>query len=305
MRRTSQERSLLDSPIAMITEARHIDLHLPRGWNQCTTDELEQIAAAIILEQMTADRYHPFDWLEVKVRAFLSINHLEMLAPMEEGFNVRFAGEKHHWWQRRKKQEPFLLTTGHVHAIISEFFAWLDDEKADPLMRPPYKPITPLLDGYVWQEYRLMQDWMDVYVRTSNRLATLPAKHPQYNNVRTDMMNARNNFLDILLRKEHASKDIDDIKWQVILFWWSGLMRVLMRKYPRCFKQEKNTKRKQRPQNPLNIYTSIIATMQTKTHLSEETIDKHTSYQVVLEQLERLAKESEEMEKLNRKHGSR
>ena len=284
-----------------------IDLHCPKGWNQCTTWELEQIAAALILETMQTDRYHPFDLLEVKLKAFLAINRLEVVDEGEkvrrsEGeFLVRFKDERK-WWQRllgKKAEMPFLLTTAHIHAIISEYFTWLDDDKADPLMRPPYEPITPLLDGYMWHEYRLMQDWMDVYVKTNNRLASMRTNHPLYNKVRAEVLNARNNFLAILMRKE--VKEFDDVKWQVVLFWWSGLMHMLMKKYPRCFKQQKPGKR-QKPSNPLDIYTSIIATMQTKTHLSEETIDKHTSYQVILEQLERLAKESEEMEKISRKN---
>ena len=55
---------------------RQIDLHLPTGWNRCTTEELEAIAAAIIQEQQRVDRYHPFDWSRVKLGIVLSINSL-------------------------------------------------------------------------------------------------------------------------------------------------------------------------------------------------------------------------------------
>ena len=55
---------------------RQIDLHLPTGWNRCTTEELEAIAAAIISEQQRVDRYHPFDWSRVKISVALSINSL-------------------------------------------------------------------------------------------------------------------------------------------------------------------------------------------------------------------------------------
>ena len=46
----------------------HIELHLPKSWNQCTTEELEIIAAAIIEEQQRVDRYHPFEWSRVKLK---------------------------------------------------------------------------------------------------------------------------------------------------------------------------------------------------------------------------------------------
>ena len=55
---------------------RQIDLHLPTGWNRCTTEELEAIAAAIIQEQQRVDRYHPFDWSRVKLNTVLSINEI-------------------------------------------------------------------------------------------------------------------------------------------------------------------------------------------------------------------------------------
>ena len=58
---------------------RQIDLHLPTGWNRCTTEELEAIAAAIISEQQRVDRYHPFDWSRVKLGIMLSINEITMM----------------------------------------------------------------------------------------------------------------------------------------------------------------------------------------------------------------------------------
>ncbi len=59
---------------------RHIDLHLPRGWNQCTTEELETIAAGILLNMQQQDRYHPFDMTKVKVEVMMAINGLEVVA---------------------------------------------------------------------------------------------------------------------------------------------------------------------------------------------------------------------------------
>jgi hypothetical protein len=89
------------------------------------------------------------------------------------------------------------------------------------------------------------------------------------------------------------------VQWQVILFWWSGFMRYLQKQFPHCFKSSKKTGK--RPPNPLELYTSIVATMQTQAHLSEEDINNQT-FHIILEQLERLAKQNEEMEKISKKH---
>ena len=58
----------------------HIELHLPKSWNQCTTEELEIIAAAIIEEQQRVDRYHPFEWSRVKLNVVLVVNNLHVVS---------------------------------------------------------------------------------------------------------------------------------------------------------------------------------------------------------------------------------
>ena len=59
-------------------EVRQIDLHLPRGWNDCTTRELEMISAAMLLRQQSATRLRPFDWAQVKVDVVLAVNDLDV-----------------------------------------------------------------------------------------------------------------------------------------------------------------------------------------------------------------------------------
>jgi hypothetical protein len=122
------------------------------------------------------------------------------------------------------------------------------------------------------------------------------------------MLDARNNFLAVLFKAEknyplstlHSSLNkVGPVQWQVILFWWSGFMRYLQKQFPHCFKSSKKTGK--RPSNPLELYTSIVATMQTQAHLSEEDINNQT-FHIILEQLERLAKQNEEMEKISKKH---
>lgn len=47
-----------------------INLTIPRGWNQCTPTQLEQIALIMQEQIAKADRYHPFDMQKVKIAVF-------------------------------------------------------------------------------------------------------------------------------------------------------------------------------------------------------------------------------------------
>lgn len=58
---------------------RHIDIKLPRGWNQCSTAQLEQIMTLYLLRQARQDRYHPFDPLQWKTECFFALAGLEVV----------------------------------------------------------------------------------------------------------------------------------------------------------------------------------------------------------------------------------
>ena len=180
---------------------RQIDLHLPTGWNRCTTEELEAIAAAIITEQQRVDRYHHFDWSRVKLGVVLSINSLSIVRQnrtKHDGGSVPVASSDGEQWMVRRPQdsEPWPITTGQLVAL-TECLAWIDDEKANKVIfQFPYPELTlrrtdgnrgsgsklstlnsqlstlhgppPLLDGYTWNEYRLLTDWMQAYMRNAN-----------------------------------------------------------------------------------------------------------------------------------------
>ena len=66
-------------------------------------------------------------------------------------------------------------------------------------------------------------------------------------------------------------------------------------------KKDKCKKKPKKQPNPLELYTSIIATMQKYIGIDEEKVNDQT-FHVILEQLERIAKENEEIEKMNKKH---
>ena len=47
-----------------------INLTIPKGWNQCTPNQLEQIALIMQEQIAKADRYHPYDMQKVKTTGF-------------------------------------------------------------------------------------------------------------------------------------------------------------------------------------------------------------------------------------------
>jgi len=311
---------------------RQIDLHLPTGWNRSTTEELEAIAAAIIQEQQRVDRYHPFDWSRVKLNVVLAVNHIEVVSDAAPRLGIRggFIGDEEYLVRRSKDEEPWGITIGHLLAL-TEQLAWIDDEKASKtIFQFPYPTLDvrcrkedgrvichlqgppPLLDGYTWQEYRWMTDWMQAYMRHSN------AKNAE------GVAQAQREFLAVLFKPagkptgtraaEHTSAtshltsdiftDFSPVKWQVILFWWSSLMSMLAKKFPKVFKSQPVGKGKRRPQQqdtPWDFYNRVTATIQKYIGgLSEQDVNNAT-YGTILQQLEMMADEAAEMEKLKRK----
>ena len=322
---------------------RQIDLHLPTGWNRCTTEELEAIAAAIIQEQQRVDRYHPFDWQRVKLNVVLAVNHIEVVsdAASKLGITGRFMGDEEYLVRRSKTEEPWGITVGQLLSL-TERLAWIDDEKASKVIfKFPYPELSiinsqfsikvagppPLLDGYTWQEYRWMTDWMQAYMRHSNAIAQGNSEKRIVNNLLPQQMQARNEFLAVLFKiKEDNQNNRDNssaeansslftlhsslfegfspIKWQVILFWWSSLMSMLAKKFPKVFKSQPVGKGKRRPQQqdtPWDFYNRVTATIQKYIGgLSEQDVNNAT-YGTILQQLEMMAEEAAEMEKLKRK----
>ena len=111
---------------------RQIDLHLPTGWNSCTTEELETIAAAIIQEQQRVDRYHPFDWSRVKLNVVLAVNSIEVVSqPVPVVKN--YSHDDTYLVRRSKDEESWPITVGQLVAL-TERLAWIDDEKASKVI---------------------------------------------------------------------------------------------------------------------------------------------------------------------------
>jgi hypothetical protein len=300
-------------------EVRQIDLHLPRGWNDCTTRELEQISAAMMLNTQQATRLRPFDWAKVKVDVVLSVNNLQVL-----GENL-FRQRTRKFFSR--SDEPFPITTGQMMDLCSRL-DWIDapQDKQQPLYRFPY-PVLRLdwlheyhgpdvmLDGYTWTEYRHLQDWMQAYMSASNRLLRVQrdgrATILDYRQAMQAVDDARSHFLAVLFRAKMALsdgdraarpfRDFDPVRWQVILLWWSSLMQQLMQKFPRVFKQQPvKGRHRQKQQSPWDFYNHVTATLADE-YKTSETDQAQETYSVTLQKLENMAARAAEMEKLSHK----
>ena len=251
----------------------------------------------------------------------------------------------------------FTLHTWQVHSFLEQL-KWLDatDGKGRPLPMPklmwPYperlwrlrwkrwKPEKDyyrpgeLLDGMTWQQYRLANDWMEVYTNASNALiaererlrvgesSDSGMKHAKANpeRIRSLAEQQENARLEVLAQLFYVSdpaepskvksaprrllRKITEVEWQVCLFWWSSMMQYLKEQYPKCFKSSDKNPRSRSKQQPLPIelYTRSMATLQKYLGgLTEDEINAQTAH-AILRHLNDMAVEAEEMEKLRRKH---
>ena len=256
--------------------------------------------------------------------------------------------------RRPQDRAPWPITTGQLLAL-TERLAFLDDPKANrTIFAFPYPTLdvrckkeegrllshqtsdiihllgpAPLLDGYTWQEYRYLTDWMQEYMRCANALAQSKMEDGRG---KAALENARNEFLAVLFKPATSVVNgqcsmfngqcsmvngqcsmfngqwsmfngFSPIKWQVILFWWSSLMGLLQQKFPRVFKPQPVGRDRQQKKNetPWDFYNRVTATIQKYIGgLSEHDVNAAT-YGTILQQLDMMAQEAQEMEKLKNK----
>lgn len=182
-------------------------------------------------------------------------------------------------------------------------------------------------DGFSWAQYRFASDMMGTYTQLSNSLIKMKERETfSEEQIAQQAMNveqAKSMFLAIIFngvtkyvdsntgivkydyhyeldqctKNACYFRNFSDTQWQVILFWWTGTMHTLSKRFPHVFKVQPIKKPK--PTTPLEIYTATTATMQKYAGLTEDQVNNQ-SYSLVLEHLERLSKENEEMEKMKR-----
>lgn len=331
-------------------EKRHLDLKVPKGWAFCTTRELEMIAEEMIRSQMMASlsRFHPFDWTEIKTRLFFRFAEVEIVSQYfydGDETDARYGLTTFVCRHPSLGKETFELQTWQVHSFMEQL-AWLDatDGKGRALPMPkilwPYperlwrwqwkrwKPEKDyyrpgeLLDGLSWQQYRLANDWMEVYTNASNALIAEREKHAKADveRIRSLAEQQENARLEVLAQLFYVSdpaepskvksaprrllRKITEVEWQVIMFWWSSMMQYLKEQYPKCFKSSDKKPRSRSKSTPLPIelYTRSMATLQKYLGgLTEDDINRQTAH-AILRHLNDMAVEAEEMEKIRRKH---
>lgn len=327
-----------------------LDLKVPRGWQFCSARELEMIAEEMIRSQMMASlsRFHPFDWVEIKTRLFFRFAEVEIVSQYVydgDETDARYGLTTFVCRHPSLGKETFELQTWQVHSFMEQL-AWLDatDSKGRAVPMPKllwpyperlwrlrwkrwmptkefYRP-GEMLDGLSWQQYRLANDWMEVYTNASNALILEQEKRTKANAERirelaVQMEDAR---LEVLAQLFYVSdpirptkvkaaprrllRRISEVEWQVIMFWWSSMMQYLKEQYPKCFKSsdKKPKSRSKQPPLPIELYTRSMATLQKYLGgLTEEEINAQTAH-AILRHLNDMAVEAEEMEKIRKKH---
>lgn len=327
-----------------------LDLKVPRGWQFCSARELEMIAEEMIRSQMMASlsRFHPFDWVEIKTRLFFRFAEVEIVSQYVydgDETDARYGLTTFVCRHPSLGKETFELQTWQVHSFMEQL-AWLDatDGKGRAVPMPKllwpyperlwrlrwkrwmptkefYRP-GEMLDGLSWQQYRLANDWMEVYTNASNALILEQEKRAKANAERirelaVQMEDAR---LEVLAQLFYASdpirptkvkaaprrllRRISEVEWQVVLLWWSSMMQYLKEQYPKCFKssEKKPKSRSKQPPLPIELYTRSMATLQKYLGgLTEEEINAQTAH-AILRHLNDMAVEAEEMEKIRKKH---
>jgi len=303
-------------------EKIHIDLKVPRGWQQCSTRELEMIAEEMIRSQMMASlsRFHPFDWTEIKTRLFFRFSGVEVTDMVADEYDNDVFICRH----PSLGKTEFPLETWQVHSFLEQL-AWLDatDAKGRPLPMPKmmwpyperlwrlrwkrwmpekdyYRP-GELLDGLSWAQYRLANDWMEVYTNAANGLIA-------QENARLEVLAQLFCVSDpaepskVKSAPRRLLRKITEVEWQVCLFWWSSMMQYLKEQYPKCFKSSAKPSRSKQQPLPIELYTRSMATLQKYLGgLTEDEINAQTAH-AILRHLNDMAVEAEEMEKLRRKH---
>lgn len=172
-----------------------LDLHVPKGWQMCTTRELEMIAEEMIRAQMVANlsRFHPFDWVEIKTRLFFRFAEVTIVSQYVydgDETDARYGNTTFVCRHPSLGKETFELQTWQVHSFMEQL-AWLDATDAKgralpmsklmwpyptrlrrwwPLWKRDYYAPGELLDGMTWQTYRWINDWMEAYTNTANAL---------------------------------------------------------------------------------------------------------------------------------------
>lgn len=186
-----------------------INLTLPQSWNACTLPQLRAIANVMADCAARADRFHPFDMMEVKIKAFFVLTDLEIVEPLnprvpvEEQYfvcRIRTPWLKKWWRKLTFYDDTFALYLWQIQSWLSPReiringkkttrpgqLDWLNADGKQSLLRFPFPELkrkkhwygrrtefhgpNPFMDGFSWQRYRFAQDYMQFFVEQQNRV---------------------------------------------------------------------------------------------------------------------------------------
>ena len=314
-----------------------IDLHLPKSWNSMTIEELETIAR-ILQEASTDNASGiGTSMLSVKCRIFIAINKLVVMqAPnpvkpvedqyiivrrsYEDRYFILYLWQIKYWMDEDMKwfdSSPTLTRFPYPELRMRKF-----------LIPHTYKGPKALMQNFCWRQYRFACDYISYYMTEQNRLVEMieqgnvsdrDMKRQQRAVSRAKAMfmatlfNRRVRYIDTetkclvkgytyvswqSVKNMHDFINFPDYKFQVILFWWIGMMNYLQTKYPKVFRKVEVSK--QSRTNPLEIYSRTTATIEKHIGINEEELNREL-YTNVLQHLQDMMDESDRMKELERK----
>lgn len=311
-----------------------IDLRMPKGWGDMTVEELEMVASVLV---ESAARRPALTPKQVKVRLFLALTGLEVIEtanpakPVEEQYLVvcrkghverliLYLWQMHYWMNENMRwlDQPSTL----ILFPYKEYIKWTWKG------RHKYEGPSSLMQNFQWRQYRIVGEYMSYFINESNRLVKMQeSEGVSEKDIRRQLhavsrakalllatlFNRKVKFVDAdtkLIRREYVYvsnqsirnwrdfEDFDDVKFQVILFWWTGTMNWLQKKYPKVFKS--SNPKKNVIANPLELYTRQTATMEKYLGINEEELNREL-YTNVLQHLQDMMDESDRMKALESK----
>ena len=314
-------------------QIERIDLRMPKGWSDMTVTELETVASVLVEAAAQRPTLTP---KQVKVKLFLALTGLEVLEsanpakPVEEQYLVvcrrghverlvMYLWQMHYWME---EQMGWLDKPSNLL-----MFPYKEYKKWTWKGRHKYEGPSALMQNFQWRQYRIAGEYMGYFITESNRLVKMRESNVSASEIKKQLhavarakglflaalFNRKVKFVDAetkLIRKEFvyvSSQSIrnwrdfehfSDVKFQVVLFWWTGTMNWLQKKYPKVFKN--TNPKKNTVANPLELYTRQTATMEKYLGINEEELNREL-YTNVLQHLQDMMDESDRMKELNNK----
>ena len=314
-----------------------INLRMPRGWRECSAEQLECICK---VQQQVLGVEADGQKSAWKVGCFLALAGLEIVDEVrtdEEGeryVTVRRVGEKAA--QRKGEEEDgFHLYMWQVQNWIAEQLAWLDAPPS--IVKFPYPEWTVgkrvfrgpsvWLSGWTWQQYRLLKDYLDYFFKVEEMARVRPTKELDKRlqegmaMVLATLYDGEVDYLDDTTRmsahgyrykpsqtmdNKECFMDFPPLRFAVVMLWWTSVAMKLQRDYPKCFASDKKEgkKKRQKAQDPTYEYARTTATLEKYMGVNEQELQQE-SYTVVLQHLQDMVKQNEEMERVNRRMKSK